>query len=122
MMKIHKSAEDNLEKILMLKEAKGTVRSIDIANALSVSKPSVSVAMRRLRANGYITMDANNLIDLTDQGLDIAQRIYKRHKALTQFLIQIGVDEDTARQDACEIEHDISAETFKAIQRQLVQL
>lgn len=121
MMKIHKSAEDYLEKILMLKEEKGYVRSIDIANGLSVTKPSVSFAMKRLRENGYITMDESNMITLTPQGMEIAQRIYQRHKALTQFLINIGVSEETARQDACEIEHDISVETFEAIKRQLGQ-
>lgn len=121
MMKIHKSAEDYLEKILMLKEEKGYVRSIDIANGLSVTKPSVSFAMKRLRENGYITMDESNMITLTPQGMEIAQRIFQRHKALTQFLINIGVSEETARQDACEIEHDISVETFEAIKRQLGQ-
>ena len=93
LMNIHKSAEDYLEMILMLQEQKGYVRSIDIANALGVTKPSVSFAMKRLRENGYILMDEGNCITLTEKGMEIARRIYDRHKALTRFLIQIGVDE-----------------------------
>ena len=118
-MNIHESAEDYLERILMLKEEKGYARSIDIANSLSVTKPSVSFAMKRLRENGYITMDRENYISLTERGMEIAQRIYERHKALTAFLVSLGVGEETAREDACKIEHDISAETFDAILRKL---
>ena len=117
-MNIHKSAEDYLEKILMLREQKGYARSIDIAAALGVTKPSVSFAMKKLRENGYILMDEGNYITLTPQGMEIAQRIYDRHRALTTFLIRIGVDEAVAREDACRIEHDISDETFHAIRRQ----
>ena len=120
-MNIHKSAEDYLEMILMLREQKGYTRSIDIAGALGVTKPSVSFAMKRLRESGYIMMDEDNYITLTDKGMDIARKIYARHKALTRFLIQLGVDEKTAREDACEIEHDISEETFQAVLRQLPQ-
>ena len=118
-MNIHKSAEDYLEMILMLREQKGYARSIDIATGLSVTKPSVSFAMKKLRENGYIAMDPENYITLTDQGMEIAERIYTRHKALTKFLIQIGVDEKIAREDACKIEHDISPETFEALLRQI---
>jgi len=118
-MRIHKSAEDYLEMILMLQETKGYVRSIDIATGLSVSKPSVSVAMKHLREDGYITMDKDNLITLTEQGMTIARAVYDRHKVLTRFLVQLGVDEVTAREDACKIEHDISPATFKAIQNHL---
>ena len=118
-MNIRKSAEDYLEMILMLKEEKGLVRSIDIATRLGVSKPSVSFAMKQLRENGYILMDADNLISLTDKGLEIAQRIYDRHKALTAFLLQLGVNEQDARADACKIEHDISDATFEAILRHI---
>ena len=118
-MNIHKSAEDYLEMILMLREQKGYARSIDIASGLSVTKPSVSFAMKKLRENGYILMDEDNYITLTQQGLEIAERIYSRHKALTRFLIQLGVEEKTAREDACKIEHDISDETFGAILRQI---
>lgn len=116
-MKIHESAEDYLEMILMLYEKKGAVRSIDIATGLSVSKPSVSFAMKHLREDGYIQMDRDNYITLTDKGLAIAQRVYDRHKAVSAFLIKLGVDERIARADACKIEHDISPETYDAIIR-----
>ena len=118
-MNIHESAEDYLEMILMLREQKGYARSIDIASALGVTKPSVSFAMKKLRENGYIAMDPENYITLTDRGMEIAERIYTRHKALTKFLIQIGVDEKIAREDACKIEHDLSPETFEALLRQI---
>lgn len=118
-MRIHESAEDYLEMILMVKEQKGAVRSIDIANGLNVSKPSVSVAMKHLREDGYILMDKDNYITLTDKGMEIAGKIYNRHKVITRFLMQLGVDEETAREDACKIEHDISAATFAAIRQQL---
>ena len=118
-MNIHESAEDYLEMILMLREQKGYARSIDIASALGVTKPSVSFAMKKLRENGYIVMDAENYITLTDQGMEIAERIYTRHKALTKFLVQIGVDEKIAREDACKIEHDLSNETFQALLKQI---
>ncbi|MBO4297818.1 MAG: metal-dependent transcriptional regulator [Clostridia bacterium] len=116
-MNIHKSAEDYLEQILILLERKGNVRSIDIAAGLSVSKPSVSFAMKQLRENGYVAMDKDNYITLTDKGLSIAQNIYARHKALARFLMQMGVDEVTALDDACKLEHDISPATFDAIKR-----
>lgn len=118
-MNIHKSAEDYLEMILMLREQKGYTRSIDIAAALGVTKPSVSFAMKKLRENGYILMDEGSYITLTEAGMTIARRIYDRHKALTAFLLQIGVNEKNAREDACKIEHDISDETFHAILRQI---
>ena len=116
-MKIHKSAEDYLEMILRLTEEKGYARSVDIAMGLSVSKPSVSVAMKQLREGGYITMDKENYISLTESGMEIAQRIYDRHKVLTQILVSIGVDPVIAQEDACKVEHDISVETFDAILR-----
>ncbi len=118
-MNIHESAEDYLETIMMLQEEKGYVRSVDIAAHLNVTKPSVSFAMKRLRENGYISMDEENLITLTEQGEAIARRIYQRHQVLTSFLTQIGVDPATAREDACKIEHDISEKTFEAIKAQL---
>lgn len=118
-MRIHESAEDYLEMILMLREERGYTRSVDIATALGVTKPSVSFAMKRLRENGYILMDEDNYITLTDRGMEIAQRIYDRHKALTQFLVQLGVDEAVAREDACKIEHDISEQTYHAVLRQI---
>ena len=118
-MKIQESAEDYLEQILVLLETKGYARSTDIADGLDVTKPSVSVAMKKLRQNGYIRMDSNSLITLTDRGNAIAQRIYNRHKTLTKFFISLGVSEENARKDACRVEHDISDETFAAIQRQI---
>ena len=118
-MNIHESAEDYPEMILMLREEKGYARSVDIAAKLEVTKPSVSFAMKNLRENGYITMDQDNYITLTETGDTIARRIYDRHKVLTQFLIQLGVNDQIARQDACKIEHDISEATFAAIRSQL---
>ena len=116
-MNICKSSEDYLEMILMLSEEKGDVRSVDIAVRLQVSKPSVSYAMKQLRENGYILMDRDNYISLTEKGMDIADCMYKRHKGLIRFLTGIGVNEETAKKDACRIEHDISNETFEAISR-----
>ena len=116
-MNIHESAEDYLEAILRLKEAKGYARSVDISLLLGVTKPSVSVAMKRLRENGYLTMDADNLITLTPAGMEIARSIYDRHKTLSSFLESLGVDSDVAREDACKIEHDISEESFTAIRK-----
>ena len=118
-MRIHKSAEDYLEMILRLTEEKGYARSVDIATGLGVSKPSVSVAMKQLREGGYIVMDKDNYISLTESGMDIAQRIYERHKVLTRMLTMIGVDEQTAENDACKVEHDISVQTFTALKDQL---
>ena len=118
-MNIYESAEDYLEQILMLLETKGHARSVDIAAGLNVSKPSVSVAMRKLRENGYITMGADSLISLTDKGYAIARKIYDRHQALTKYLIQLGVPDQIAREDACKIEHDLSEESFSAICSQI---
>jgi DtxR family Mn-dependent transcriptional regulator len=114
-MNIQKSSEDYLETMLMLKEEKGYIRSVDIARHMDVTKPSVSYATRRLRENGYIDMDNDGLITLTDTGMAIAEKIYARHKMLTSFLIMIGVDDETAADDACKLEHDISNETFDAL-------
>lgn len=118
-MNIYESAEDYLEQILMLLENKGYARSIDIATALDVTKPSVSVAMKKLRENGYISMSQDNLISLTDKGYEIARRIYDRHKTLTRFFVQIGVAEEIAREDACKIEHDLSDESYSAIRKHM---
>ena len=118
-MKIYKSAEDYLEQILMLLEKKGYARSVDIAVGLNVSKPSVSVAMKKLRENGYITMSSDSMISLTDKGYAIARKIYNRHQALTKYLIQLGVPDDIAAEDACKIEHDLSEDSFAAICRQI---
>ena len=114
-MNIHESAEDYLERILMLRLKNGTVRSIDIVRDLEYSKPSVSIAMKRLRENGYIQMDADGLITLLPPGEEIASRIYDRHQLLTQFLVQLGVSPENAAADACKIEHDISEESYEKI-------
>lgn len=111
-MKIQESAENYLESILMLKEEKGFVRSIDIAHHMDFSKPSISRAMGLLRENGYITMDKDGFINLTEAGMEVASRIYERHRLLTQWLTALGISPETAAEDACRIEHDISEETF----------
>ena len=116
-MKIQESAENYLETILMINERKGSVRSIDIVNELEFSKPSVSVAMKNLRKHGYINMDSDGYITLTDKGSEIAEKMYERHTFISQMLIKLGVDPKTAVEDACRIEHVISAETFEAIKK-----
>lgn len=115
-MEIHASAENYLEAILALSE-KGPVRSIDVAQHLGFSKPSVSRAMSLLRENGYVVMDDVGLLTLTPAGMEVASRIYERHRLLTQWLIQLGVDPKIAAEDACKIEHDLSPETFEALKR-----
>ncbi|NBI09301.1 metal-dependent transcriptional regulator [Colidextribacter sp. OB.20] len=114
-MNIYESAEDYLEAILILRERQGAVRSIDVVRQLELTKPSVSVAMKRFRENGYIEMDADGFITLLPPGEEIAQRIYNRHKLLTKFLVALGVSEETAAADACKMEHDLSDETFEKI-------
>lgn len=114
-MNIHESAEDYLERILMLRLKNGMVRSIDIVRDLDYSKPSVSVAMKRLRENGYIEMDADGYISLLPPCEAIATRIYARHQVLTQFLVQLGVSPENAAADACKIEHDLSKESYEQI-------
>ena len=116
-LKIQESAENYLETILMISERKPQVRSIDIVNELDYSKPSVSIAMKNLRENGYIHMDKDGFITLTDAGRNIAETMYERHKLLSRWLINLGVNEKTAVQDACRMEHVISAESFEAIKR-----
>ena len=116
-MNIHKSAEDYLEAMLMLKEERGYIRSIDVADKLGVTKPSVSYATKRLRENGYISFDPAGMIVLEPTGLEIAQRMLERHRLLTELLIGLGVSPETALQDACKIEHDLSIESFDAIRR-----
>lgn len=116
-MKIQKAAEDYLEAMLMMREKHGYIRSIDVAEQLGVTKPSVTYTTKRLRENGYITMDRDGLITLTGSGMEIADRIYTRHRLLTEFFIHLGVEEKTAREDACRVEHDVSEQTFEAICR-----
>ncbi len=115
MMAIHESAEDYLEKILVLRDRKGQVRSIDIVNEMNFSKPSISIAMKKLRESGYVEMDNVGLITLTPMGEEIAQRIYSRHRLLRKVLIAIGVSEEAAEAQACKIEHDIDDETYDRI-------
>lgn len=114
-MKIQESAENYLETILILQKQNGQVRSIDIARELNFSKPSVSNAMKQLRNNAYITMDHNGYISLTESGLKIADCIYERHLLLTKYFMALGVSEETAKEDACRIEHVISEESFNKI-------
>ena len=114
-MTIRKSAEDYLEAMLMLQQERGYIRSIDVAQRLGVTKPSVSYATKRLRESGYISLDEAGLIVLLPPGLEIARRMYERHTLLTELFMGLGVSPKTARDDACKVEHDLSAETFEAI-------
>ena len=114
-MVIHESAEDYLESILVLQQRRGVVHSIDIVNDLGFSKPSVSIAMKKLRENGYINMDTSGCITLNESGLEIANRVYTRHKTITKLFMLLGVSEETATEDACKVEHDLSDETFRKI-------
>jgi len=114
-MKIQESGEDYLESILKLERQKGVVRSIDVANDLKVTKPSVSRAIHILEERGYITINDNAQLILSDIGREIAEKIYERHILFTQFFIQLGVDEAVAAVDACRMEHTLSDETFAAL-------
>ena len=118
-MKINESADNYLETILMLKNKNGYVRSIDIAHALSFTKPSVSVAMKALREEGYIVMDDDSGITLTDKGLEVAAKVYRKHQIIAKALMSLGVDEETAYKDSCKIEHDISDISFNKIKEYL---
>ena len=121
-MKIQESAEDYLEAILILSKKQGDyVRSIDIANFLDFSKPSVSVAMKKLRENGYIVMDRSGYIKLADPGREIAEEMLDRHKIMTRWFIHLGVDEDIAAKDACRVEHVLSKECFDAIKKHVTE-
>lgn len=114
-MKIQESGEDYLEAILVLKQERGLVRAIDVSRHLGFSKPSVSRAMKILREDGAITVADDGAIELTDTGLEIAERIYERHKLLTLWFTELGVSASVAAADACRVEHDISAETFQKL-------
>lgn len=116
-MKIHQSAEDYLETILVLTKKKGSVRSIDIVNELDYARPSVSIAMKRLREKGYIEMDSGGHITLTEQGRAVAESVYERHRVLAAWLMAIGVEEKVALDDACRIEHVISRQSFEKIKQ-----
>lgn len=114
-MIIKESAENYLEAILSIKKAKGNVRSIDVATDLGVSKPSVSVAMKNFREEGYITVDDNGFLYLTEKGLKIAENVYERHLVIAKALMAMGVSEKTAYEDSCKIEHCISVESFEKL-------
>lgn len=118
-MKIQKSAEDYLETILILSRRKGVVHAVDIAAELAFSKPSVSVAMKKLRQNGYIDVDAGGGITLLPPGQTIAEKIYERHTVISGWLMSLGVSQDVALEDACRIEHVISDESFTALKKQI---
>jgi Mn-dependent DtxR family transcriptional regulator len=120
-LKIQESAENYLEAILMIQREKGNCRSIDVAQFLGFSKPSVSRAMSLLRENGYVVMDNIGLLTLTESGREIAERIFERHQLLTEWLIRLGVSPETAQADACRIEHVISVESFDHIKKHISQ-
>ena len=114
-MSLHQSGEDYLEAILVLQQEKGLVHSIDVAQHLNYSKPSVSRAVSLLKAEGYVTMAKDGRLELTEAGVSVAQNIYERHRFLTSLLTHLGVSEETAEEDACKIEHNISDETFECL-------
>ena len=121
MPQINASAENYLETILVIKNTKGSVRAIDIAQELAFSKPSVSIALKHLKESGHINVDTDGSITLTESGHQIAGKIYDRHITLTKFLTSLGVSKATAEQDACKIEHIISNETFESIKSHIYQ-
>ena len=114
-MRLHKSGEDYLEAILILEQKRSYVRSSDVAEQMKVTKPSVTNATRLLKEGGFLTMDGDKQIHLTELGREVAASIYERHCVLTEGLIYLGIDPETAEQDACRIEHDISRETFEKL-------
>ena len=114
-MRVYTSGEDYLEAILMIQREKGVVRSIDIATELGYSKPSVSIAMKKLREQNCIEMDADGCITLLPAGREIAEHIYDRHRVLTSFFIHLGVAPEAAAEDACKVEHDLSEETYQRL-------
>ena len=121
-MKILESAENYLETILMLSHKLQHVRSVDIATELNYSKPSVSVAMKKLRENGLITVDSDGFITLTESGMEIANKMYERHSLLSDWLTYLGVSKETALEDACRIEHVISEESFERIRAHVTEM
>ena len=120
-MQIKESAENYLEQILIINNKKGYCRSIDICNEMGFSKPSVSVYMKNLREDGYISVDDSGNITLTEKGKEIADKIYDRHNVIAGFLMQLGTSEETAYKDSCKIEHDISEESFLLIKEQYLK-
>ena len=120
-MVIHEAAENYLETIYMLRRRNGSCRSVDVASELGYSKPTVSVMMKNLRENGYIRIDDGGELILTELGMDVALRMFERHEIISNVLMLMGVSEETARKDACKIEHDISDETFEAIKKHIMR-
>ncbi len=118
-MKILESAENYLEAIHVLKKEKGQVRAIDVVHYLGFSKPSVSIAMKQLETNGYITRNEDGHISLTDEGTEIAVSVVERHELLTELFMAVGVSEETAKNDACKVEHHISQETFECLKEKI---
>lgn len=121
-VKIQESAENYLETILMLSQKNAHVRSIDIATELNFTKPSVSVAMKKLRENDLVTVDGDGFITLTAAGMEIASRMYERHQLLSDWLVYLGVTRETALEDACRIEHVISQESFDRIRAHVTEM
>ena len=121
-MTVHKSGEDYLEAVLMIERSKGTVRSIDIVNLMGFSKPSVSIAMKNLCSSGYLVMDEDKHLHLTDAGREIAERIYERHRTLEDIFVFLGVDRAQAGKDACRVEHDLSDVCYRAIREKWLEL
>ena len=119
-MQIHQSAEDYLEAILVLQKQKGAVRSIDIAVYKNYSKPSISRAVSLLRENGYILVDRDGYITLTESGKEIAEKIYERHELIQDWLIRLGVPEEVAAEDACKMEHELSTVTFQKMKEYIL--
>jgi DtxR family Mn-dependent transcriptional regulator len=120
-MQVGETVENYLETIHILSDRIGNVRSVDIANEMGYSKPSISVMMKRLKKEGFIDIDSDGHITLTEKGILIAEKIYERHLLLTKALIKLGVEEETAKEDACKIEHVLSQETFSKIREHLIQ-
>ena len=120
-MALFESGEDYLEAILMVSERKPEVHAIDVVNELGFSKPSVSIALKKLRESGYITIDENNHLHLTEMGMNVANKIYERHKILTHILEKLGVDSENAENDACRLEHDLSDASWNAIKKYYVE-
>ena len=121
-MELHESGEMYLETILVLKNRLGLVRSIDIANEMGFSKPTISVAMKKYREDGLVSMDDQGFINLTEEGRDIAEKIYERHQVISHVLMALGVYEKHATEDACKMEHDISDETFAVLKKEYARL
>ena len=120
-MALHQSGEDYLEAILVLRQQNGIVRSIDVAQHLGYSKPSVSRAVSILKNSGYLTMEKDGRLELTEMGEERAQLVYERHRFLSEWLVKLGVPPEIAAEDACRIEHDLSPETFSCLKRHVAE-